>query len=284
MNLIMLFKMYGLNMENKIKLVRHQDSGYNLEDLYRNNNSEFELYQEYQRDKNFRECKYIVSFLGMSGSKSKFIGVYEVISEHSIDQINIPDDEVHKKMSEKAKYYYKLRKTIYLEELIDRLIIDWGQSTRSWHQWLKEDKLKEIIEILPKGYYDNFPGFEDFILTFRDLETIINNPNANRVWHQMLASVKGIYLIVDLEDGKQYVGSAYGKEGILGRWKEYAQNGHGNNQLLKKLIVDYPNRHLSFQYTILKTLPKTLTDSEVINYEKLYKNKLGTRTFGLNLN
>lgn len=284
MDLTKLAEMYGVNLQDKIKLVRHQDSRYNPTKLYKDNRYEFELYQEYQGDKNFRGCKYIISFLGMDGSKSKFIGMYEVLSEQLVENMNIPEDEGHKKMSDGAKYYYMLRKTDYLGDLIDRLVIDWGASTRSWHQWLREDKAKEVIEILPKGYYDEFPGFEDFILTFNDLETIIKNADANKDWHQMLSSVYGIYLIVDLEDGKQYVGSAYGREGILGRWKQYAQNGHGNNQMLKELIDKYPRRHHKFQYTILRTLPKTLTDKEVINYENLYKNKLGTRTFGLNLN
>lgn len=217
MELTKLAKMYGVNLKNKIKLVRHQDSRYNPQKLYKENKYEFELYQEYQRDKNFRGCKYIMSFLGMDGSKSKFIGMYEVLSEQLVEDIDIPENEGHKKMSAEAKYYYKLNKTDYLEDLIDKLVIDWGASTRSWHQWMKEDKSKEVIEILPKGYYDEFPGFEDFILTFTELETVINNPDANRDWHKMLASVYGIYLIVDLEDGRQYVGSAYGNEGILGR-------------------------------------------------------------------
>jgi hypothetical protein len=284
MDLNQFVKMYGVNLQDKIKLVRHQDSKFNPTKLYKDNRYEFELYQEYHGDKNFRGCKYVMSFLGMSGSKSKFVGMYKVLSEQLVEDINIPEDEGHIKMSDGAKYYYKLSKTNYLEDLIDRLVIDWGASTRSWHQWLKEDKPKEIIQILPKGYYDEFPEFEDFILTFSDLETIIKNPDANIDWHKMLSSVYGIYLIVDLEDGKQYVGSAYGKEGMLGRWKQYAQNGHGNNQMLKNLIDKCPKRHYKFTYTILRILPKTLTDKEVINYENLYKNKLGTRAFGLNLN
>ncbi|MFF2589646.1 hypothetical protein ACFVSS_17475 [Peribacillus butanolivorans] len=42
------------------------------------------------------------------------------------------------------------------------------------------------------------------------------------------------------KEGKQYVGSASGKEGLLGRWKEYAINGHGNNTKLKELIEADP--------------------------------------------
>jgi hypothetical protein len=41
--------------------------------------------------------------------------------------------------------------------------------------------------------------------------------------------VQGIYLITDSSNGKQYVGKADGTERILGRWKNYASDGHGGN-------------------------------------------------------
>lgn len=40
----------------------------------------------------------------------------------------------------------------------------------------------------------------------------------------------------------------------------------------------------NFNFTILRTLSKTLTQAEIIDYERLYKSKLGTRAFGLNSN
>ena len=67
----------------------------------------------------------------------------------------------------------------------------------------------------------------------------------------MLSSVGAVYLIVDTKEGKQYVGSASGKEGLLGRWKEYSFNGHGNNTKLKELIEVDPQRIHTFKYTIL---------------------------------
>lgn len=133
---------------------------------------------------------------------------------------------------------------------------------------------------MPNGYYDNFPGFENIILKYRKLKKIIDNPSANKEWHTMLRAVAGVYLIIDTKTGKQYVGSAYGKEGILGRWKEYCKNGHGGNKLLIKLLKDDLNYVQNFQNSILRTLPKT----EVISIEAIYKKKLGSIAFGLNLN
>jgi hypothetical protein len=54
-------------------------------------------------------------------------------------------------------------------------------------------------------------------------------------WRAALSEVQGIYLITDASKGKQYVGKADGAERILGRWRSYAQDGHGGNVALRDL-------------------------------------------------
>ena len=58
----------------------------------------------------------------------------------------------------------------------------------------------------------------------------------------------------------------------------YAKNGHGGNKELKKL--DPAN----FQFSILEIVPATATAETVIECENRWKEKLGTRQFGLNIN
>ncbi|MDQ7860339.1 hypothetical protein RCO48_02485 [Peribacillus frigoritolerans] len=53
---------------------------------------------------------------------------------------------------------------------------------------------------------------------------------------------------------------------------------------LKELIDADPQRIHSLKYTILQPLPKHLTINEILKEEIKYKNKLGTRAYGLNLN
>ena len=93
-----------------------------------------------------------------------------------------------------------------------------------------------------------------------------------------LSSVNGIYLIRDKSSGKLYVGSAYGEDGLYGRWLNYAHNGHGGNKELKGLD---PNQ---FEFSILEIIPPTSSAEEVIHRENRWKEKLGTRAFGLNAN
>ena len=129
-----------------------------------------------------------------------------------------------------------------------------------------------------------YSGFLDLIVGLDELTRIVKNPEANREWHSSLSEVAGVYLIVDTGTGDQYVGSAYGEKGIMGRWGDYVRTGHGGNAKLKAMLSVDPDVRHRFQFTVLRTLSKTLTRREVIEFESLHKRKLGTKAFGLNVN
>lgn len=99
-----------------------------------------------------------------------------------------------------------------------------------------------------------------------------------------LSAVAGVYLILATTTGSQYVGSAYGLEGIWGRWSAYAESGHGGNLLLQELLANDASYPMAFSYSILQILPRTHARSEVLQWERLYKEKLGSRAKGLNAN
>jgi hypothetical protein len=120
------------------------------------------------------------------------------------------------------------------------------------------------------------------LLSFDDLYRIVAYPDANADWHTALSSTAGVYLIVDKRSGRMYVGSASGKKGILGRWAQYARDGHGSNAKLKHLLEQHPNRQKEFQYFILQTLSRSLSRSEVVAFEEAFKKKLGRLACSLN--
>lgn len=141
----------------------------------------------------------------------------------------------------------------------------------------------EVVEIHPGLHYKNFTDYFDFILNFDELKEIVTKQYSD--WKKMLSATKGVYLISDTKSGKLYVGSAYGEEGIWGRWSAYVStNGHGDNKTLKQLVNEDENYGSHFQFSILMLLPKTITPDEAIKKERLFKNKLGTNSFGLNNN
>jgi len=166
-------------------------------------------------------------------------------------------------------------------ELENRLIINWGTGTRSWHQ--KGTKDKEIIAIQEKQS-KQFSGFENLLLSYQELKDIVGNRLVYENWHTALSSVNAIYLITDTMNGKQYVGSAYGKRGLLGRWSVYADTGHGNNKKILEEVCEYPERYQYFQFSILQLLRKNILDEEVIKIENLWKSKLLSKQFGMNDN
>jgi hypothetical protein len=268
----------GLDLNAKVKLVRHQDKRFDLQLFERE--GVIELYQSYQGKPIFN-CDYIVSFIGLDNSRARLFGVYRVRGSCPASEKPLPAGCKYPEVYSAGGLFFDLERLPGFEDLIGRLVIDWGRSALAWHQWLSD---KAVIEILPTGYVREFPGYLDFVISYDELVGIIRHPEANREWHRMLAAVAGVYLVIDGRTGKQYVGSASGEGGILSRWQSYAECGHGGNKQLIDLTAADATCVRDFQFTILRTLPRTLTRAEVVAFEGLYKKKLGSRAFGLNSN
>jgi len=276
-----LLQPFGFDTSRRTKLVRHQEQGIDVDALRRAGQLEF--YQTWQGRPVFVACDQIVSFIGSVGTQAVFVGVYEVLGVSGPRAIKLPKDFLYPEMNVSNVYVYNLVRDERFDALRNRLVIDWGAGTRSWVQKFRQCE-KKIVEVLPEGYVKEFPGFLDFTLRFDELKAMIENPTANREWHRMLGSVAGIYLILDTITGRQYVGSAYGDGGIISRWSHYARTGHGGNAQLRALLSERPNARSDLLFSVLQTLSPSLTAREVIAYERLHKQKLGTRAHGLNSN
>lgn len=250
-----------------VKVLRHKDSRKDLWELHRK--GKFSHYQNGQSWDAFGNARYVISFIAERNKYAKFVGVWEILS---------------KRKKKKVKgFMYSTKELPGFEDLKERLIVRWGEGTRSWTQLLHRKGNKEVVEILPSGSVD-FHSYYDFVLPYAELATMINNPDSNREWHRMLSSVSGVYVILDSKSGKQYVGSAYGDGGIWARWKRYMKSPSGGNALLKKLLSAKPGRYKFFQFSILRILEPSATKGDVIAQEIRTKQKLGSRAFGLNSN
>lgn len=264
----------GLDRQSKVKLVRHKDSRIDLYNAYRNNRELFLKYQQQQAKEVFTGLDYIVSFIGEEGLLSRFVGVYKVLRcrklpETSLSVIGTTHD-----------IEYDFEEILNFDDLKERVIIKWSNAI-SWHQWIKNEM--EIIQIHPGLHYKQFTDYADFILDFNELKEIVTNGYGD--WKKMLSVIKGIYLISDIKTGKLYVGSAYGEDGIWGRWYSYVlTDGHGGNKQLKELVAKNNDYAKNFKFSVLMILPKTITADQAIEKERLFKNKLGTNSFGLNSN
>lgn len=252
-------------LENaRVKLVRHQDSRQQYRDVIKDKARLLE-YQRAQPKDVFKDCDYIVSFIGMAHSQAVLFGVFRVHGRSAIDG------------------HYDLEHVTDFEALVDRLVIDWGKSAITWHQWYDRQP-KEVVEILPKGYIGSFEGLLSFVLDYSDLKTLFAHPEANRDWKHHLSAVNGIYLILDSNTGQQYIGSACGEQGIWQRWGNYAVNGTGGNKELMHLLDGEAGYARHFRFSVLQALPSNITKREIDTIEQLYKEKLGSRVHGLNRN
>ena len=264
-----------------VKLVRHKDSSIDLEGL--RTAGWFETYQKYQSRPVFDGCEQIVVFLGERGFNSRFVGVYDVGARRSASEVSLPLGCPYPEWNaEPGHSFYPLDKRAGFEDLEDRLVIDWGKAALAWHQWYGD---REVVEIRPPGR--SLPPFFDYLkvhLSFVELVRLVKQPEAHRDWVAGLKAVGAIYLIVDSLTGEQYVGSATGNDGLWQRWCDYANTGHGGNMKLKALC-DLSDAHpAALRFSILETFSRTLSREEAVSIEGFFKQKLGTRAFGLNAN
>ena len=168
-----------------------------------------------------------------------------------------------------------------------KLSLTWGTVYRTMGRTYESvmDEL-EVLEILNDKFTgEDFPGYENVRLSYRQLENIIDRHIPG--WIAALQNQKAVYLITDNKTGKLYVGSATSQTGmLLQRWSNYIADGHGGNEALKELVkrhgFDYVKEN--FQYSILENYNARMDDEYILRRESWWKETLRTREFGYNKN
>ena len=183
------------------------------------------------------------------------------------------------------------------EPFLGRLVVKYKEKSRSIGLRdisIIDDKI-EVKEILPYPYYKlglDFPGYDKVRVSFTELESELKN---SVKWQERLKAVKGVYLITDKSNGKLYVGSASGEDGIYGRFKTYIDKGYDKDEVEKG---EYPNKKFqelvekkdkkylrdNFQYSILETFTLDTDRNEIIAREQYWKRILKSKEFGYNAN
>ena len=143
-----------------------------------------------------------------------------------------------------------------------------------------------VSEILPESFTGQvFPGHDWLEIGFAELEALISSDRPD--WRGALEHTKGVYLITDVQTGGQYVGAAYGDQGVWSRWCDYIRTGHGGNVELKALLhgrgLDYCRAH--FRFALLESHSARTADDAVVLRERHWKQVLQSRgLLGLNRN
>lgn len=257
-----------------VRLVRHKPKYHQHRAIFDAAMRGDQAYREYQEAQGtaqvvsqFRAAKHLASFVVDPTTKHTiFIGIWDQLGERTptVDPFGTPPT------SETVAFKTELRNQF--DSYRGRLIIDWGDGERAWVQ-RADLQDKPIVEIRRQREDPAFPGFMAFRCALDQVETVPIS------WSEVLRNARGIYLLVHRERGDQYVGSAYGEGGFMGRWATYA-DGHGGNVGMKEL----GSSASLYDVVVLEVVGSDATTEDVFKRETLWKVKLGTRVKGLNRN
>lgn len=302
LNLLDIINLSGLPVDDVV-VIRHSFNKKENKDIWDPYDRRF--FEEYQSlqpvDKGdfFKNKKYVLSFVADGKTLSRFVGCFEILKKYPASEAKrIPDFPHQEFYSIPSLYYYEMKKAAYLEDMVDRLVIDWGKGTIGYVQYKKETLVgKQVVSIEP-DFKHSFPGYNRVIWSFSELTEYLDKDKYEEIY-KALSTVYAVYLVTDTKTGKYYVGSAYGKDGLFGRWLTYAKSegrgGDSNNDQSGNIgIVQYlnekPKAYLDFQYSILEVIHKTGIDEKdienTLEAEKVWKKKLCSLNteWGLNRN
>jgi hypothetical protein len=294
MNLNDLIERAGINPEHVIAL-RHRptEPGLNkvLPWLAAERHDLFNAYQQTQNEK-LQEAMakmvgagYVASFIGRQPGTALFIGLYSITGARPLNfekfwQIPAHSELKAHGMKGWAKednrdniLWFDLEPTDFCSSWKGKLIVSWPPPERSWWRRAHRNDL-QVLAILEDCSLDaSMPAWDEIDLSWGELKVLPTR------WKSALSQWRAIYYIFDTSDGKGYVGSAYGAANLLGRWQNYAADGHGGNKLLRSRSAE------ELRFTILQRVSPDAEARDVIRLEQTWKDRLHTRApYGLNDN
>ena len=173
---------------------------------------------------------------------------------------------------------YRKRLIVKLEKPIGRNIYNKPYPN------VQRDFNPEIYELAPSTKLGAFPGYNNVLLSHKDLQTIINMEAPE--WKMALSNVKGVYCITDRSNGQLYIGSASGDAGgIWQRWSSYADVSDltGGNKTFEELknsgadhIID------NFSYSILEIFDMRTQQKDIVHREEFWKKVFQSVKYGMN--
>jgi hypothetical protein len=247
------------------------------------------VYNSYQQTQGARvegamlRAKHVASFIGHQPGQAVFIGLYLVGPNRPMTFEQYWAEPAYIEMRDKfgmtgfsgnrpSILWFDLTLVDNYRDWQGKLIVRWPPPDRSWWRWANRNEIP-IHAILEDSILDStMPDWRQITLSWQALSVLPEK------WRNVLSQWRGIYFIHDRSDGKGYVGSAYGTENLLGRWLHYSASGHGGNVQLRKRSPE------NFQFSILERVSPDMDHDEVIRLESTWKDRLATRTSGLNEN
>ena len=255
----------------KIKLLRHVETRNRIDvhEVWRHQRELFDSWQARQSDDFLAGVDYVASFVVSRAGETVFVGLYAVDGGWTKVEAGTPDP-LTGAPADARTVQHQLTRLADFDAYADRLVVQWWRAGKApgWWQWAHRNPLP-VIEIATQQEAP-FPGWLAFRHPVDDLDILPTG------WKQTLRSTSGIYLLTDAK-GVHYVGSAKGGEGLLGRWQAYRGGRSGGNLGLRGATGP-------FTVSVLQTVDPAMSDETIERIESHWKNKLGAREVGHNLN
>lgn len=145
---------------------------------------------------------------------------------------------------------------------------------------------EEVVEILPCMYNgEQFEGYDNVNLSYDKLQGIFSG-KIMPTYYEALKKITGIYCLTDSLNGKLYIGSATGGEGVAQRWGNYLKSKHGGNSKLIKLYKQKGDKYFEkyFTFTLLEYFGLSYDPEKILEREQYWKKCLDTIKNGYNDN
>ena len=249
-----------------------------------------DLFNAYQQthgekvEKALMSASHVASFIRHPSGKALFVGLYAIGKSRPLTQAQywrVPAYVKLKKLGMRGFLtggrstclWFDLKLMDFYPEWKGKLIVDWPPPERSW--WRRAHRnIMPVHAVLEDSALDTaMQKWNELDLTWDQLGILPKR------WQAKLSEWRAIYYIFDSSDARGYVGSAYGSENLLGRWRQYGASGHGGNRLLRQ------RDPANFRFSILELVSPTMPSEEVQSLESSWKERLHTRQpYGLNDN
>ncbi len=163
-----IFKIYSID-PTTVKLVRHGNKEIPIYETFINNFKRLEAYQSFQSPNKFGKSRAIAVFAPYYKTTGIFLGLWDIqrctansdFTEETrvlLKEYNLPEEWFNHAVR------YDLRRNKLLDDLSERLIIEWGAATVAWVQ----SKDKEVVEIKGMNSIGDFQSFSSVSLNYKD--------------------------------------------------------------------------------------------------------------------
>jgi hypothetical protein len=244
----------------------------------------FEAYQSIQANipaLTLRRAQHLVSCIKLAKERAAFVGLYRVRgwepltpeAYHALP--GLPELRAHGFSNDESEAgnltLFDLELTPVWADWVGRLTFAWPQGRAPIRR--AATTAFPVVAISEENRFaPAMPAWPELTLSWPELQTL---PGP---WRTALSHWRGVYYIFDTGRRAGYVGSASGAENLLGRWRGYADTGHGGNMGLRE------SRPEDLRFSILQLTSPDLPRDDVVALEQGWKNRLHTREYGLNRN